>query len=189
MFRHEHAHKLDDAERRQWLPPDDVVERLAVHSGMRVADIGAGTGYFALPLARAVGPLGTVFAVDVQPEMLDKLRSKLEASLPVQLVTGEATRTTLGDGSVDLAFLANVWHEIDERSAALVELARIVRPGGRVAILDWRADVESPSGPPIAHRIAAAEVERTLSKANWELVRPTQEIGPYHYLVIASAPA
>ena len=104
-------------------------------------------------------------------------------------MAGEARRTTLGDGSVDLAFLADVWHAIDERSAALVELARIVRPGGRVAILDWRTDVESPSGPPIAHRIAATEVERTLSSAKWGLVRPTQEIGPYHYLVIASAPA
>ena len=61
MFRHEHAEKLDDVERHRWLPPDDVIGRLAVQAGMRVADIGAGTGYFTLPIARAVGSLGNRF--------------------------------------------------------------------------------------------------------------------------------
>src|SRR5579883_2360045 len=102
MFRHAHAHKLDDPERERWLPTADVVQQLGLQPGMHVADIGAGTGYFAIPMARAVSPGGRVFAVDVQPEMLDLLRARLEPSLPVVLVEGEATRTTLTDHSVDL---------------------------------------------------------------------------------------
>jgi ubiquinone/menaquinone biosynthesis C-methylase UbiE len=188
MFHHARAHVLDEAERQQWLPSDDVVRRLAIRADICVADIGAGTGYFALPIARAVGPLGVVYAVDLQPEMLEKLRAKLDPSLPLKLVHGEATRTTLEAGSVDLALLANVWHEIDDRSAALAELARIVRPGGRIAILDWRSDVESPPGPPTAHRISSEETERALAQARWQ-VRPVQYVGPYEYLLLADARA
>jgi ubiquinone/menaquinone biosynthesis C-methylase UbiE len=188
MFHHERAHILDDAERRQWLPPDEVVRHLALLAGMRVADVGAGTGYFALPIARAVGPSGVVFAVDLQAEMLEKLRAKLEPSLPITLVDGEAARTTLDDGSIDLVFLANVWHEVDDHGAALAEFARIVRPGGRVAILDWRADVEPPPGPPSAHRVPADEVERAMRAAGWSVAAATERVGPYEFLVIGRAP-
>lgn len=79
MFRHEHASVLDDPDRQRWLPSAAVLERLALRPGMRVADVGAGTGYFALPMARAVVPGGEVFAVDVQPEMLQQLGARLES--------------------------------------------------------------------------------------------------------------
>src|SRR5438876_7650390 len=111
-FRHEHAHKLDDPERLKWLPPDAVVRQIA-RPGARIADVGAGTGYFAVPLARAVLPGGQVFAVDMQPEMLQLLRARVPADLPIALVEGEATRTTLEDATADVFLLANVWHELD----------------------------------------------------------------------------
>ncbi len=189
MFHHEHAHVLDDADRQRWLPSADVIRDLGLRAGMRVADIGAGTGYFALPIARAVGPSGIVFAVDLQLEMLEKLRARLEPSLPITLVNGDAARTTLDEGSVDLAFMANVWHEVDDRAVALAELARIIKPGGRVAILDWRTDVEPAPGPPLAHRIPAVETERALAEAGWQVTRPTRLVGPYEYLVLGGARA
>jgi SAM-dependent methyltransferase len=85
LFRPERAHKLDDPERLKWLPPEVVVRQLA-HPGLRVADVGAGSGYFALPLAPAVPPGGRVFAVDLQPEMLQILRARVPPELPVVLV-------------------------------------------------------------------------------------------------------
>lgn len=187
MFRHEHAHKLDDPERERWLPPADVVARVGARPGLSIADVGAGTGYFALPMARAVLPGGKLFAVDVQPEMLERLRARVDPGLPVVLVRGDAAKTTLEGGSVDLAFLGNVWHELDDHGAALEEMARVLRPGGRVAILDWRTDVESPPGPPLEHRIAALDVGNALRARGWEPEVPSQ-VGKYSYLIIATRP-
>lgn len=187
MFRHEHAHLLDDPDRQRWLPADAVVHRLGLRPGMAIADVGAGTGYFALPLARSVAPDGQVFAVDVQPEMLEHLRARLQPGLPVALVEGEATRTTLKDESVDLVLLANVWHEVEHRTEALAEFARILRPGGRVAILDWRTDVEQPPGPPLAHRISGSDVRSTLRASGWKVGAP-EAVGLFSYLVVAARP-
>ncbi len=101
------------------------------------------------------------------------------------LVQGEATRTMLEDGSVDLAWLANVWHELDNRDATLTEMARVVRPGGRLGILDWRPDVEQPPGPPIAHRVAGADVQASLRARGWEVEDP-EPAGRFSYLVLAT---
>ena len=132
IFHHEHAHKLDAPERRRWLPPDEVVRSLALRPGMTVADIGAGTGYFTLPIARAVAPGGQVYAVDLQREMLDKLRQALEegpsAGLDIDLIEAEATLTPLPNSSLDMVFTANVWHELDDPKAALSEFTRLLRP-------------------------------------------------------------
>ncbi len=68
-FKHTEAHKLEDPERLKWLPPAEILAHLRLGPGMKVADIGAGTGYFSIPIARAVGALGHVFAVDLQPEI------------------------------------------------------------------------------------------------------------------------
>ncbi|MEO8499354.1 MAG: methyltransferase domain-containing protein [Vicinamibacteria bacterium] len=184
MFRAAHAYKLDDPERRRWLPVVDVLDRLAVRPGMMIADVGSGTGYFALPLAGAVGPFGRVFAVDAQPEMLALLRGRVE-DLPISLVHGTADRTTLPDASVDLVLLANVWHEIDEPTAVLAETARILRPGGRIAILDWRKDVEQPPGPPLAHRVSATDTAALLRSAGWAVALP-ETVGVYSHLVLAT---
>ena len=184
MFRHEHANMLDDPERQQWLPTTDVLERLALRPGVRVADVGAGTGYFALPIARAVLPGGRVFAVDAQKEMLELLRGKI-GELAIDLVHGTADRTTLPDASVDLVLLANVWHEIDDTKKALTETLRILRPEGRVAILDWRTDVEQPPGPPLSHRISASDAASTLRFAGFRVGEP-ETLGIYSYLVQAN---
>ena len=187
MFHHHHAHKLDDPDRERLLPSAGVVARLDLRPGLHVADVGAGTAYFALPIARAVVPGGRVFAVDMQPEMLEHLRGKLTDE-PIALVHGSADATTLAGASVDLVFLANVWHEIDDRPAALAEAKRVLRPGGRVAIVDWNpvdASETDPPGPPAAHRLPAAQAVSDLRAAGLAASDP-QAVGPHHYMVIAS---
>jgi FkbM family methyltransferase len=107
------AYRLDNPERLLSLPPAEVIGALRVRPGETVADVGAGTGYFSLPLAREVGAQGKIYAVDAQPEMLALLRQKFNESGPfnIETVAAEAERTGLPVACCDLVFLANVWHE------------------------------------------------------------------------------
>ena len=115
------AERLDNPERLLWLPPAEVIGALAVHTGEAIADVGAGTGYFSLPLASAVGAAGKVYAVDGQSEMLARLKVKLSQAefTNIELIHAEAEQTGLPAFSCDLFFLANLWHEIEDRVAVL----------------------------------------------------------------------
>lgn len=183
-FNASEAHRLDAPERLVWLPPADVVRALHLHGGETVADIGAGTGYFSFPIRRALGASGRVFAVDAQREMLAHLRDKMqqESVAGIDLVHAEADSTTLPDTCCDLVFMANVWHEFTDRLAVLRESLRILRHPGRVAILDWRPDVEREAGPPLEHRIAAATAAAELDAAGFTQVE-THNVGKYSWLV------
>ncbi len=164
--------------------------RIGPFPGMTIADVGAGTGYFALPCAEAVGREGKVLAVDFQKEMLEKIRNKLsESGAPqnVVLVEGEVTRTTLPGDSCDLVFMANLWHELDDEGGVLSEVKRIIRPGGRLAILDWKADLVPPPGPPAAHRISQDNLRHVLLWHGWS-VKYAENVGMYSYLIIAVLP-
>lgn len=182
------THKLESPERLQWLPPDEAVRLLGLGDGMTMADVGAGTGYFAVPFARAIAPSGRVFAVEPQPEMLEMLRDKLrQPGMPsnILLLQGTATATQLPSASCDLVFLANVWHELDNHQAALREAARVVTRGGCIGILDWRSDMAGPPGPPTQHRIGIGQVISMLQSERWE-VQHSGPVGRYSYIVVAS---
>lgn len=190
-FRVSEAQKLDDPQRLAWMPPGEVVRLFNLQHGMQVADVGAGTGFFAIPFARAVASGGAVQAVDSQQGMLDILQGKLAAAgAPpnIHCTLGDAAATGLPAASCDAAFLGNLWHELERHDDVLVEMARILRPGGRLAILDWRKDCPSPPGPPTDHRIATGETERTLSGQGWT-VELTHLLGPFSYLMVAGRPA
>jgi SAM-dependent methyltransferase len=180
------AAKLDDPHRLQWLPPAEILDRLFLRAGEDVADIGAGTGYFAIPMAARITP-GKLYAVDLQPEMLDGLRVKLSAPdtpTNIRLLCGDASTTSLPGASVDLIFMANLWHELHDHSEVLREAERILRPGGRLAILDWRHDVSPPPGPPSEHRVSIQDAVRCLETNAWS-VRKSQEVGMFSYLILA----
>ena len=186
-FHPSQAHKLDDPERKNWLPPDEILSKLELQPGWTVADIGAGTGYFTVPIARAVRDDGRVFAVDVAPEMLEKIRARVaEAGLHnVQCYEGEASATGIPPQSCDCVFLANVWHEFDDRAAVLAEAERILKPNGRIAILDWRPDVAPDHGPPLAHRISEDAANDALLEAGF-CPGFRSPAGTYHWLVLGS---
>lgn len=190
VFRSSRAHKLDDPERLRWLPPQDVVQSLALSPGMKVADVGAGTGYFSIPIADALTSSGHVFAVDLQPEMLELLRHKLsdkEQRNSISLHEGNASSLPLENGCVDLVFFANVWHEIEDLERAFHEALRSTIRGGRIAILDWRPDCVPPPGPPADHRISADSVSTFLARKGCRDFHNSL-IGEYSYLVIAELP-
>lgn len=190
-FNAELAHKLDDPARGEWLPLVEILGAIGVQAGATVIDVGAGTGYFTLPLAEAVGGEGHVYALDAQEEMLAIVRGKLEGrgaggAGKVELVHAEADQTGLPDGSCDVMFAANVWHEFADRGAVLREAARILRGPAHLAILDWKPDAEPEHGPPVGHRVTAESAVEELKAAGFEFVSQ-QDIGKYSWLVQARA--
>jgi ubiquinone/menaquinone biosynthesis C-methylase UbiE len=179
-FNAAHRAYLDSDERRSYLDPPRILKAFRLGPGMRMADIGAGTGFFAVPAARVVGPTGRVYAVDMVPEMLEDLQAKLDREpLPnLEPVRSTEDRIPLADASVDLAFLACVLHELDG-PGTLLECRRILRQGGRLGVVDWKKE-EMEFGPPIAHRLDEEEARSILRDAGFHPVK-TFEAGRYHY--------
>lgn len=181
--------KLEAPERGQQFPVRAILDAAGVRGALRVADIGAGSGYFTLPLAHRVAA-GKVYAVDPSAELLEVLRGKLAAGgapANVELVTGEAEATGLPESCCDLIFLSAVWHELDSHAAALREFSRIAAPGAKLAIVDWSPEAPSPPGPPREHRIARSGVEKSLAEAGWKVLY-SEEVTAWTYLVVGQRP-
>lgn len=177
--------KLEDPERGQQFPVNAILDAAGVCGMLNVADIGAGSGYFTLPIARRVAP-GKVFAVDPSAELLEVLRGKLaaaDAPMNVELVEGEDSATALAGESCDLIFLSAVWHEIDDHAAALREFSRIAAPNAKLAIIDWSPDAIRPPGPPTEHRIERTKVEKTLEEGGWGVVK-SDVVTAWTYIVV-----
>jgi ubiquinone/menaquinone biosynthesis C-methylase UbiE len=128
-----------EGDRDDWQQPDRVMAALAVRPGERVADLGAGSGYFTLRLARAVGPEGRVFAVDVDQPMSEFLRKRVaEADLAnVEVILGRYEDPLLPDRGVDLVLVVDTYHHLENRPAYFRDLRRDLAPGGRVAIVEY----------------------------------------------------
>ncbi len=175
-----HRAYLDSEERRSYLDPRAILGAFEVRPGMHLADVGSGTGFFAIPAAEIVGPKGRVYAVDLSADMLEDLQAKLRKSPSRILRPLRSTedRIPLPDGSVDFVFMACVLHELDG-PGTLLEARRILRPRGRIGIVDWiKEDMEF--GPPKAHRLDEGEANGVLHDAGF-LVTKTFSAGVYHY--------
>jgi predicted methyltransferase len=177
---------LDGASRDAWQKPDDVVAALGLRPGAVVADVGAGTGYFTERLARVVGPTGRVYATDVQDAMLEALERRIaERELAnVVLVRAGFDDPSLPPDCCDLIFFANVYKEIDGRVAYARRLRPALRPGGRVAIVEYRPDARGP-GPPEEVRLPEAQVHAELAAAGFELVERHDFLPRQYFLVFA----
>jgi len=177
--------RLEAPERGQQFPVDAILDAAGVCGMLNVADVGAGSGYFTLPLGRRAAP-GKVYAVDPSTELLDVLRGKLAsdgAPSNVELVVGEAEATGLAEASCDLIFLSGVWHEIDSHEQALREFSRIAAPNAKLAIVDWSPEASIPPGPPMAHRIARSAVEQSLEQSGWAVVK-SDVVSDWTYIVV-----
>jgi predicted methyltransferase len=175
------ARVFDDPERDAWQKPHEVIQALALKPGAAVADLGAGTGYFAVRLARML-PQGTVYAADVEPDMVKHLaaRAKREGLKNMTAVTATPQDARL-PAKVDLILLVDVYHHIEDRSGYFRKLAASLGPGGRLAVIDFRLD--SPQGPPKASRIAAERVKGELAQAGYAL-REEHAFLPYQYFLV-----
>jgi SAM-dependent methyltransferase len=175
------AHVFDDPQRDAWQKPHEVIQALKLPADAVVADVGAGTGYFSARLA-AMLPKGKVYAVDLEPDMVKHLaaRAKKEERKNMHAVQGAADDPKLPE-KVDLILFVDVHHHIDKREAYFERLKKYVKPGGRVAIIDFRPD--APLGPPKRTRISPERVKSELKAAGYTLA---QEHGflPHQYLLV-----
>ena len=170
-----HQHRFDDAAgwskvfddpaRDEWQKPARVVEVMELAPGMTVADVGAGTGYFAPHLSRAVGPSGKVIAEDVEPDMVKWIgeRAKRESLGNVEAILGANDDPRLPAGSVDRIVVVDTWHHVEDRPAFAKKLAAALKPGGAVLVVDFTMD--APHGPPKSARIAPEAVAADLTAA------------------------
>jgi ubiquinone/menaquinone biosynthesis C-methylase UbiE len=151
--------RLEAPERAAWQMPDQVVAALGLRAGHVIADVGAGPGYFSLRLARAVGQQGRVFAVDVEPAMLTVLRERLAAQRSERItpVLGLPDDPLLPAASCDRVLSVNAYHHYHDRPAALRRMARLLRRGGRLAVIDFHKR-ESPMGPPVGERVSREQL-------------------------------
>lgn len=177
--------KLESPERRAILPPEQILEDIGLRSGHAFVDVGAGTGYFALPAAARVGSGGQVWAVDVERQMLDLIGGRIaESDLPVELVLSEQLSIPLDDGMADHVFTSTVLHEVpsDGRAEFVSEMARLLKPGGLLTILDWAPVAERTQGPPNHIRLPRSDVDALLARANIDVVS-SESFGSDFYIV------
>jgi len=175
------ARVFDDPERDAWQKPDEVIRTLKLPADATVADIGAGTGYFAVRLARAV-PKGRIFAVDAEPDMVRYLgeraqREGLANLIPVQAGPDDPKLPA----PVDVVLLVSTYHHIPARVEYFRRLRGSLRPGARVAIVDYHPD--APTGPPPAMRVASGTATEELARAGYVLVG-THSLLPYQYFLV-----
>ncbi len=158
------AKVFDDPARDAWQQPDRVIQALALAPAMVVADIGAGTGYFAVRLARAV-PNGQVIATDIEPDMVRYLteRARREGLANLRAVVTPPGSPELAKASVDRVLVVDVWHHLGDRAAYARQLAEALRPGGLIAVVDFKLDAKM--GPPRQHRLAPAAIIEDLRAA------------------------
>lgn len=179
------ATELDRPERQRTLPNDRIVALLELRGDEVVVDYGAGSGVLSVPVARSV-PRGMLLAVDESAEILELLRERLSgAALPnVRVQRIEGNRVERPDGSVDRVLAVNLLHEV-VGEGALAEMRRLLRPGGFLLVVDWRADVERESGPPADVSLSPERGRRMLEEAGFE-VAPVEDAGfPYHFAFTA----
>ena len=176
-------HLLWADDRVQRFDRTELLRSLGVGEGKAVADLGCGTGFFTLPASELVGPNGKVYAVDVQQEMVDDLRARLAQ----QGITNVAVRRSgelepsIPQHSVDLALLAFVLHEVDQRSSFLLAAKRLLRDDGRIAVVEWEK-IETPVGPPLEVRVTAEEIIADAAAAGLELVEQ-RSLHEWHYVL------
>lgn len=176
--------QMNDSSRDAWQKPKDVVAKLAIASGSRVADLGAGGGYFTWYLAGAVGPQGKVYAIDIDDTALGIIEKEMQrrAVTNVVPIRAEPADAKLPE-PVDLVFTCDTYHHMQNRIAYFKSLARYLKPDGRVAILDFH-----PHGffsGLLGHGTAKEEVRREMEAAGYRLSADYDFIDRQHFQIFS----
>jgi protein-L-isoaspartate O-methyltransferase len=185
---HEGAAWLERPEREAEEAPTRAVAALEVRPGQIVADVGAGSGYYTMLLSKAVGAGGRVYATDIQPEMLDLIRKKLDSTRTsnVELVLGTSTESRLPDRVIDLALMVDVYHELAQPQAFLRSLKRALKPDGRLVLIEFRKET---AWVPIReeHKMTIREARLELEHEGYRFDRVIDVLPWQHILVFRPA--
>ena len=181
----ESAKSFDDPARDAWQLPDRVIAALNLKRGQIVADIGAGTGYFSVRLAKSEAA-PRVYAADIEPSMVSYLRERAarEGLNNVIAVQAAADQPNLPE-PVDLILIVDTYHHIGDREAYFRRLAKSMRPGGRVVIIDFKPD--SPEGPPKEFRFPLEKFKSEMGKAGYKLTAQHNFLPRQQFLIFEVA--
>jgi len=183
IFNDKHLEKLNNPLRLQEIPPDFLWEKLALNEPEILVDIGAGTGFFSREFSRFLKN-GIVYACDISDKMLDWVEKNIvpyHSNIhPLKITAGIIP---LEKNSADLIFMMNVHHEIDNHQEMLRQCMEILKPGGKILIVDWRKEIINQGGPSPEYRFTTEEVKEHLLKVKFH---PTQTFTlAKHFAVIA----
>jgi ubiquinone/menaquinone biosynthesis C-methylase UbiE len=184
---------LDRPEREREEAPTRAIAALDIRAGQTIADIGAGSGYYTVRLAEAVGPGGRVYATDIQPEMLALIKKRLagttggRGSANVELVLGTPTESKLPDGAIDLALMVDVYHELAQPQAFLRSLKRAMKRDGRLVLIEFRKESD---WVPIReeHKMSVREARMELEAEGFTFDRVIDVLPWQHILVFTVQP-
>jgi SAM-dependent methyltransferase len=161
LFPPEQLVLLEAPDRDEWQQPDRIMDRLSIADGARVADIGAGGGWFTIRLARRVGPNGRVFAEDIQPPMIESIKRRVEREglNNVTTVLGSTADARLTAG-LEVALIVDTYPQFRDPVGLLRNVAAALVPGGRLGIVDFKTDGAGGPGPPLEERLNPDVIRR-----------------------------
>ena len=183
LFPPEKLGELEVRDRDEWQEPDRIMDALGIADGARVADIGAGGGWFTIRLAKRVGPNGRVYAEDVQHQMIESIQRRvLRENLPwVETKLGTTTDPKL-PGNLNAVLIVDTYPQLEEPVLILKHLATALAPNGRLGIVDWRKDVFGP-GPAMNERLEPEVIIRDATRAGLRL-HAHHKFLRYQYLLV-----
>jgi cyclopropane fatty-acyl-phospholipid synthase-like methyltransferase len=184
LFPPENLGMLEAPDRAQWQKPEQIMDALNIADRSKVADIGAGAGWFTIYLAQRVGPRGTVYAQDVQTQMLEAIRRRVtrEGLRNVETRLGKGSSPNLPDGTLDAVLVVDTYPEVEvgERVTFLRNLARALKPAGRLGIVNYKPGTSGPG--PDEGRVEMSSVEADAKAAGLHVL--ARENLPYQYLLV-----
>ena len=178
---------LERPERASEEQPHLVIEALEIKPGQTIADLGAGSGYYSFRIAPLVGPTGKVLAVDIAPEMLEAIaeRARREKIANVTTVRSSARDPNLPARSVDLLFMVDVYHELEYPYEVMTQVRAALKPGGRVALIEYRAEDPEVLIKPL-HKMSERQVRREMQAAGFKHVKTVRTLPLQHLIVFES---
>jgi predicted methyltransferase len=184
LFPPEDLGLLEAPDRDDWQQPDRIMDALGIADGARVADVGAGGGWFTIRLARRVGPNGRVFAEDIQPPMIESIRRRVEREglTNVEPILGTPTDPRLKTG-LQAVLIVDTYPQLVDPVSLLRLIAAALAPNGRVGVVDFKKDGGAGPGPPLQERIDPDVVIRDAARAGLSL-RSHETFLRYQYLLV-----
>ena len=175
----------DDPERKRWQNPEQILSSIGLMEGMVFIDLGCGEGYFAIPAARRVGQHGKVYAVDINADSVERLRTRAEKEGLKNIISrvGEAEKTRFCEGCADIVFFGIDLHDFRDPVMVLENAKQMLGPAGRLVDLDWK-DEPMEMGPPLGKRFSIKKARHLIESVGLR-IQSVQKAGPYHYLIIA----